>query len=70
VQIKNTEPRKQVSIQLLSGSGILIQQKTVWLDKGDNKFGYSLSNQAAGAYYIRVVDTKTNNVLIVTVIKK
>jgi hypothetical protein len=70
VKIKNTEARKQVSIQLLSGTGVLIKQQTVWLDKGDNKFGYSLSNQVAGTYYIRVVDTKTNNVLIGTVIKK
>ncbi|MEJ7739818.1 MAG: SBBP repeat-containing protein [Chitinophagaceae bacterium] len=66
----NTLDKKQVVVRLLDAGGRLVKQQQVWLNAGNNRFDYSLSDQAKGVYYFSVTDNQGKISITVRVIKK
>ena len=67
--IENDEPGKELLLQLWNSNGNLIRQQTRSLAAGNTKIKYSLSNVAAGGYFIRVSDKQARVLATIKLIK-
>jgi hypothetical protein len=70
VRVQNKGTGKRLIMQVVSAAGKLVQEQTVSLREGENKFSYSLAGEARGVYYIRMINEAEQTSLAASIIKK
>jgi hypothetical protein len=70
VRVQNKGTGKRLIMQVVSAAGKLVQEQTVSLREGENKFSYSLAGEARGVYYIRMLNEAEQTSLAASIIKK
>jgi hypothetical protein len=70
VQVQNNGLQKRALIQILCADGKLVQQQTISLQEGENRFSYSLAGEARSIYYVRLISEAEHTSLSASIIKQ